>query len=67
MPKKKVLLSTVNLPCRVRTMAQNLGVTSLNDLCRHTADELLDAKNFGQRSLHELEFVLWKNKLELKP
>ncbi|MCL2304858.1 MAG: tetratricopeptide repeat protein [Planctomycetaceae bacterium] len=46
------------LSVRSRNCLKNMGITTLGDLCRHTEQELLSSKNFGETSLIEIRKML---------
>jgi len=46
------------LSVRSRNCLKNMGITTLGDLCRHTEQELLGSKNFGETSLIEIRKML---------
>ena len=46
------------LSVRSRNCLKNMGITTLGDLCRHTEQELLASKNFGETSLIEIRKML---------
>jgi DNA-directed RNA polymerase subunit alpha len=43
-----------------------LGITTLGELIQRSADELLEAKNFGQTSLKEVREKLAQYNLKLR-
>jgi DNA-directed RNA polymerase subunit alpha len=43
-----------------------LNINTLGDLCQRTADELLEAKNFGMTSLNEVREKLVSYNLKLR-
>src|SRR5215510_14789862 len=47
-------VSDLNLSVRGRKCMNRLGINSLGELIQRTADELLEAKNFGMTSLNEV-------------
>ena len=47
-------MSDLNLSVRARKCMNRLGINTLGDLVQRTADELLEAKNFGMTSLNEV-------------
>jgi DNA-directed RNA polymerase subunit alpha len=47
-------VSELNLSVRARKCMNRLGIASLGDLVQHTADQLLESKNFGMTSLSEV-------------
>jgi DNA-directed RNA polymerase subunit alpha len=48
-------VSDLNLSVRARKCMNRLGINTLGDLVERKADELLEAKNFGQTSLVEVK------------
>lgn len=59
-------VSDLNLSVRARKCMNRLNLTTLGDLCQRTADELLEAKNFGQTSLTEVREKLRQYNLKLR-
>jgi DNA-directed RNA polymerase subunit alpha len=59
-------VSDLNLSVRARKCMIRLGINSLGELCQRTADELLEAKNFGQTSLTEVREKLGQLGLTLR-
>ena len=59
-------VSDLNLSVRARKCMNRLNIGSLGDLCQRTADELLEAKNFGQTSLTEVREKLTQLNLKLR-
>ncbi len=57
-PDQQALLnrpvSDLNLSVRARKCMARLGINTLGDLIRYSADELLECKNFGVTSLNEV-------------
>lgn len=57
-PEEQALLgkpvSDLNLSVRARKCMNRLGINTLGELVQRTADELLEAKNFGMTSLAEV-------------
>lgn len=51
---------------RVRRALKNLGINTIRDLTQKTRDDLLSLKNFGKKSLEEVEQALAKLGLSLK-
>lgn len=47
-------VSELNLSVRARKCMNRLNINSLGELVRHSADDLLEAKNFGMTSLNEV-------------
>ena len=47
-------VSELNLSVRARKCMNRLNINSFGDLVRHTADDLLESKNFGMTSLNEV-------------
>src|SRR5262249_47349861 len=47
-------VSDLNLSVRARKCMNRLGINTLGDLIQHSADELLESKNFGMTSLAEV-------------
>ncbi len=58
--------SELNLSVRARKCMNRLGITTLGDLVSRTADELLEAKNFGMTSLTEVRDKLGALGLKLR-
>ena len=59
-------VSDLNLSVRARKCMNRLNIGTLADLCQRTADELLEAKNFGQTSLTEVREKLTQLNLKLR-
>lgn len=59
-------VSELNLSVRARKCMNRLGINSLGDLVQRSADELLEAKNFGQTSLNEVRDKLAQYGLTLR-
>lgn len=53
------------LSVRSRNCLQKMGVRNLGDLTQTTEQELLNGKNFGETSLHEIKFMLESRGLSL--
>jgi DNA-directed RNA polymerase subunit alpha len=53
------------LSVRNRNCLQKMGIRTLGDLCRHTEQELLASKNFGETSLVEIKEMLSSKGLKL--
>jgi len=69
-PEEQALLnkpvSELNLSVRARKCMNRLGITTLGELIQRSADELLEAKNFGQTSLKEVREKLAQYNLKLR-
>jgi DNA-directed RNA polymerase subunit alpha len=59
-------VSELNLSVRARKCMNRLGINTLGDLVARSADELLEAKNFGQTSLQEVKDKLVSYGLRLR-
>lgn len=59
-------VSDLNLSVRARKCMQRLAIGTLGELCQRTADELLEAKNFGITSLNEVREKLTAYGLKLR-
>ena len=59
-------VSDLNLSVRARKCMNRLNIGTLGELCQRTADELLEAKNFGQTSLTEVREKLVQYNLKLR-
>jgi DNA-directed RNA polymerase subunit alpha len=59
-------VSDLNLSVRARKCMNRLNINTLGDLCQRTADELLEAKNFGMTSLNEVREKLTSYNLKLR-
>jgi DNA-directed RNA polymerase subunit alpha len=59
-------VSELNLSVRARKCMNRLGINSLGDLVGRTADDLLEAKNFGMTSLTEVREKLVQYGLKLR-
>lgn len=53
------------LSVRSRNCLRTMGIRTLGDLCRHTEQELLGSKNFGETSLTEIQQMLSMKGLRL--
>jgi len=56
----------LNLSVRARKCMNRLGIASLGELIVRSADELLEAKNFGMTSLNEVREKLRQMGLNLR-
>jgi DNA-directed RNA polymerase subunit alpha len=59
-------VTDLNLSVRARKCMNRLGINTLAELVQRTADELLEAKNFGQTSLAEVREKLAQYGLSLR-
>lgn len=59
-------VSELNLSVRARKCMHRLNITTLGELVQRTADELLEAKNFGMTSLNEVRDRLAQYNLKLR-
>ncbi|MCI0704795.1 MAG: tetratricopeptide repeat protein [Planctomycetia bacterium] len=59
-------VSDLNLSVRARKCMNRLNITTLGELIQRTADELLEAKNFGMTSLNEVRDRLGQYNLKLR-
>ena len=51
-------IGRLNLSVRARRGLERNGIASLDELCARSADQLLDIRNFGMTSLHEIRTKL---------
>ncbi len=58
-------ISDFELSVRARKCLTQMGVQTLRDLCKHTEQELLASKNFGETSLDEIKKILFEKGLKL--
>ena len=58
-------ISDFELSVRARKCLTQMGVQTLRDLCKHTEQELLASKNFGETSLDEIKKILQDKGLKL--
>jgi DNA-directed RNA polymerase subunit alpha len=58
-------VSDFELSVRSRNCLRLMGINTLGDLCRHTEQELLASKNFGENSLNEIREMLLLKGLKL--
>ena len=58
-------VSDFELSVRSRNCLKNMGINTLGDLCRHTEQDLLGSKNFGETSLVEIREMLQLKGLRL--
>ena len=56
----------LNLSVRARKCMNKLNISTVGELCSRTADELLEAKNFGMTSLNEVRDKLAAMGLKLR-
>ncbi len=59
-------VTDLNLSVRARKCMNRLNITTLGELIQRTADELLEAKNFGMTSLTEVRERLGQYNLKLR-
>jgi len=59
-------VSDLNLSVRARKCMNRLGIATIGELIHRTADELLEAKNFGMTSLNEVREKLRQMGLNLR-
>jgi DNA-directed RNA polymerase subunit alpha len=59
-------VTDLNLSVRARKCMNRLNITTLGELVQRTADELLEAKNFGMTSLTEVRERLLTHNLKLR-
>lgn len=59
-------LAYLDLSVRARKCMNRLNITTIGELIRRTADELLDCKNFGVTSLNEIKEKLTLHGLKLR-
>ncbi len=59
-------VSDLNLSVRARKCMNRLNISTLGELVQRTADELLEAKNFGMTSLNEVRERLTQFNLKLR-
>ncbi len=59
-------VTDLNLSVRARKCMNRLNITTLGELVQRTADELLEAKNFGMTSLTEVRERLITHNLKLR-
>jgi DNA-directed RNA polymerase subunit alpha len=69
-PEEQALMAKpagdLNLSVRARKCMHRLGIATVGELMQRTADELLEAKNFGQTSLTEVREKLSQLGLKLR-
>lgn len=69
-PEEQAILNKpvtdLNLSVRARKCMNRLNITTLGELIQRTADELLEAKNFGITSLNEVREKLAQYNLKLR-
>lgn len=54
-------IQELNLSVRARKCTTKLNITTVGDLVRHTAKDLLACRNFGRASLNEVRVSLAEN------
>jgi DNA-directed RNA polymerase subunit alpha len=59
-------VSDLNLSVRARKCMNRLNINTLGELCQRTANELMEAKNFGVTSLKEVQEKLFQHGLKLR-
>jgi DNA-directed RNA polymerase subunit alpha len=59
-------ITDLNLSVRARKCTNKLGITTIGDLVRRTAEDLLECKNFGVTSLNEVREKLTERGLKLR-
>jgi DNA-directed RNA polymerase subunit alpha len=59
-------ITDLNLSVRARKCTTKLGITTIGDLVRRTAEDLLECKNFGVTSLNEVREKLSERNLKLR-
>jgi DNA-directed RNA polymerase subunit alpha len=59
-------IGELNLSVRARKCTTKLGINSIGDLVRRTAEDLLECKNFGVTSLNEVREKLAERGLKLR-
>lgn len=59
-------ITELNLSVRARKCTNKLGISSIGDLVRRTAEDLLECKNFGVTSLNEVREKLTERGLKLR-
>ena len=59
-------ITELNLSVRARKCTTKLGITTIGDLVRRTAEDLLECKNFGVTSLNEVREKLAERGLRLR-
>ena len=59
-------ITELNLSVRARKCTTKLGIMTVGDLVRRTAEDLLECKNFGVTSLNEVREKLADRGLKLR-
>jgi DNA-directed RNA polymerase subunit alpha len=59
-------IADLNLSVRARKCTTKLGINTIGDLVRRTAEDLLECKNFGVTSLNEVREKLAERSLKLR-
>ena len=59
-------ITELNLSVRARKCTTKLGITTIGDLVRRTAEDLMECKNFGVTSLNEVREKLAERGLKLR-
>jgi DNA-directed RNA polymerase subunit alpha len=59
-------IGELNLSVRAKKCTTKLGIASIGDLVRRTAEDLLECKNFGVTSLNEVREKLSERGLKLR-
>jgi DNA-directed RNA polymerase subunit alpha len=59
-------ITELNLSVRARKCTTKLGINSIGELVRRTAEDLMECKNFGVTSLNEVREKLTERGLKLR-
>ena len=59
-------IGELNLSVRARKCTTKLGINTIGDLVRHSAEDLMECKNFGVTSLKEVREKLAERNLKLR-
>ena len=59
-------ITDLNLSVRARKCTTKLGITTIGELVRRTAEDLMECKNFGVTSLNEVREKLVERGLKLR-
>ena len=60
-------LSELDLSIRTKNILKNAGIETLQDLTNYTRSDLIKFRNFGKRSIMELEELMLSNNLNFIP
>ncbi len=62
----RVKILSLGLPIKVTNFADLLGITFLDEFAKYYKEDLLKYRNFGKKSLHQIETALQKHGLSFR-